>query len=75
VGVAAGLLQLNPPLPVLARTVDGLWSKGWAHVLIDYGIDADLLWVVFFDAGGACWTVRNKDLRAQANWTIGREVG
>jgi len=74
VGVPAGLLQLNPPLPVWVRATDGNWYKAWAHVLIDYGIEVDLMWIVFFDSGGACWTVRNKDLRAQGNWTIGRDV-
>ena len=61
------LLQLNPPLPV--ETPKG---PGLAHVLIDYGIEHDLLWVVFIDETGECWTVRNQEVRAQGNWTAGR---
>ena len=61
------LLQLNPPLPV--ETPKG---SGLAHVLIDYGIEHDLLWVVFIDHTGECWTVPNKEVRAVENWTAGR---
>jgi hypothetical protein len=65
--VAHTLLQLNPPLPV--ETPKG---PGLAHVLIDYGIEHDLLWVVFIDHTGECWTVRNREVRAVENWTAGR---
>ena len=60
------MLQLNPPLPVM--TPKGL---GLAHVLIDYGVEADLVWVVFQDTG-ECWSWRNQDIRAQDNVTFGR---
>jgi hypothetical protein len=46
------LTQLNPPLPL--ETSKG---PGWAHFVIDYGPESALLWVVFMDADGACWTV------------------
>ena len=45
------LVQLNPPLHM--ETPKG---KGWAHFCIDYGPETHLLWVVFMDADGACWT-------------------
>jgi hypothetical protein len=61
------IIQLNPPLPM--ETVKG---GGWAHFLIDYGPESALLWVVFMDADGACWTVPNAEVRMSANWTIGR---
>jgi len=61
------LVQLNPPLPL--ETSKG---GGWAHFLIDYGPEAALLWVVFMDADGACWTVPNAEVRMSYNWTIGR---
>ena len=67
------LIQLNPPLPL--ETSKG---PGWAHFLIDYGAESALLWVVFLDADGACWTVPNQEVRMCANWTMGRrrtEVG
>lgn len=61
------LLQLNPPIPL--ETPKG---KGFAHVLIDYGPENDLIWVVLQDSG-ECWSWRNQDIRAQNNITIGRK--
>ena len=65
------LLQLEPPLPLLVRHNDG-WVKGMAHILIDYGYEFDLCWIVFLDDSRECWTVRNQDVRAQDNITAGR---
>jgi hypothetical protein len=62
------MLRLDPPLPV--QTPRGL---GLAHVLIDYGAEHDLVWVVFQD-DGECWSWRNQDIRAQANVTMGRKI-
>jgi len=62
------MLQLNPPLPVTTPKGAGL-----AHVIIDYGVEADLVWVVF-QANGECWSWRNQDIRAQANVTMGRKL-
>lgn len=61
------LVQLNPPLHM--ETPKGL---GWAHFCIDYGPEADLFWVVFMDADGACWTVPNPEVRMSFNWSLGR---
>ncbi len=61
------ITQLNPPLPM--ETSKG---GGWAHFLIDYGPESALLWVVFMDADGACWTVPNAEVRMSFNWTLGR---
>ena len=61
------LVQLNPPLHM--ETPKG---SGWAHFCIDYGPEADLFWVVFMDADGACWTVRNPEVRLSYNWSLGR---
>lgn len=61
------LVQLNPPLPL--ETSKG---AGWAHFVIDYGPESALLWVVFMDADGACWTVPNPEVRMSHNWTMGR---
>lgn len=65
------MLQLNPPIPVLIRRGTD-WVRGYAHVLIDYGMEHDLLWVVFADDSRECWTAPNKDIRAQSNITAGR---
>src|ERR1700692_3188097 len=65
--VFAALTQLNPPLPL--ETSKG---PGWAHFVIDYGPESALLWVVFMDTDGACWTVPNFEVRMSFNWTLGR---
>jgi hypothetical protein len=64
------LVQLNPPLPLKTPKGDGL-----AHLVIDYGPEHDLFWVVFLDADGASWTVPNREVRMSANWTMGRGSG
>jgi hypothetical protein len=61
------ITQLNPPLPL--HTAKG---SGWAHFIIDYGPEADLMWVVFLDDGGVCWTVPNPEIRMAWNWSLGR---
>jgi hypothetical protein len=35
-------------------------------------IRAWMLWVVFLDEGGACWTVPNPEIRIQNNWSLRR---
>lgn len=62
------MIQLNPALPM--KTPKG---DGWAHFLIDYSQEHDLLWVVFLNSNGECWTVSNRDIRLDANWSLGRE--
>jgi hypothetical protein len=59
------ILKLDPPLPL--HTPQG---HGWAHVLIDYGQEHHLVWVVFLDSNGACWSVPNPDVRMDTNWTL-----
>jgi len=61
------ILQLNPPLPMTTTR-----GKGLAHFVIDYGVESDLMWVVFLDADGSCWTVPNPDVHLEKNWTMGR---
>ena len=61
------LLQLDPPIPL--ETPKG---KGYAHVLIDYGQEFNLLWVVFIDDTQECWTFANPDIKIQSNITLGR---
>jgi len=61
------ITQLNPPLPL-----DTPKGSGLAHFVIDYGPEADLVWVVFMDKDGACWSVPNPEIRMSFNWTMGR---
>jgi hypothetical protein len=60
------IIQINPPLPV--TTVKG---RGFAHFLIDYSQEHDLIWVVFMKESGECWSLSNKDIRMDANFTLG----
>ena len=62
------LLQLNPPIPVITPK-----GKAWAHVLIDYSQEHHLVWVCFQDDTGECWSWQNRDVRIQANPTLGRD--
>lgn len=63
------LIQLDPPIPMTCPKGSGL-----AYILIDYGIDYDLHWVIFLDANGEIWTYPNREVRAIKNITIGRIV-
>jgi hypothetical protein len=62
-----GVIQLNPPIPL-----DTPFGSGLATFLIDQGIEHDLIWVVFLDENGECWSFRNREIRAQKNITMGR---
>lgn len=61
------ILQLNPSIPV--NTPKG---PGEAILIIDYSKEDDILWTVFLDETGQCWTFNNKDIRAIKNVSIGR---
>jgi hypothetical protein len=59
--------QLNPTIPL--ETPKG---KGFAHFLIDYSQEHNLLWVVFIDDTRECWTFTNQEIRIQKNATLQR---
>jgi hypothetical protein len=59
--------QLNPPLPL--KTPKG---DGYAHLVIDYSQEHNLLWVVFIDDTGECWTFPNNQVRITENFSLGR---
>jgi len=66
------MLQLNPPLPMTTPKGPGL-----AHIVIDYGPEHHILWVVFINSGEHAqeiWTFANPDVRAEPNVTMGREL-
>lgn len=46
-------------------------GRGHAFAIIDYGAEADLLFVVIL-ADGQVWCVRPKDFRVAPNWSLGR---
>jgi hypothetical protein len=62
------ITQLNPPIPL--ETPKG---RAFAHLVIDYGIEYDLIWVCFIDETGECWCFRNPEIRIQHNLTFGRK--
>jgi hypothetical protein len=61
------ITQLTTPIPL--NTPKG---RAWAHLVIDYGQEHDLLWVCFQDETGECWTWNNNDVKIQENITMGR---
>ena len=63
------ITQLNPPIPLTTPK-----GTAWAHLVIDYGQEHDLLWVCFQDDTGECWTWNNREVRIQKNITIGRSL-
>jgi hypothetical protein len=63
------MIQLDPAIPVVTPA-----GEAMAHVLIDYGLEHDLLWVCFQEADGQIWTYRNQDVRADSNITFGRKL-
>ena len=60
--------QLNPPIPL--TIVDR--GPGLAHLVIDYGAEHHLVWVVILDANGEIWAAPNPKVRGQTNYTMGR---
>lgn len=61
--------QLNPPIPLKTPRGNGL-----AHFLIDYGPEYNLIWTVFIDGTGECWSFQNPEIRAIKNITLGRII-
>jgi hypothetical protein len=63
------LLQLNPTIPM-----DTPKGQADAHFLIDYGSEAQLLFVVFVRETGECWTFPGPQIRLEKNITGGIRV-
>lgn len=61
------ILQLDPAIPLITPR-----GRAIAHLVIDYGIEADLMWVCFGD-DGQIWTWPNPKVRADSNITLGRD--
>jgi hypothetical protein len=61
------ILQLQPPLPMVTPKGEGL-----AHFMLDYGIEQNLMFVVFLDENGECWTFDTRNVRMAKNITLGR---
>ena len=61
------IVQLNPVIPLITPK-----GKGFAHLVIDYSQEHDLMWVVFIDESGECWTFKNSEVRIVDNLSLGR---
>ena len=61
------IVQLNPIIPLITPK-----GKGFAHLVIDYSQEHDLMWVVFIDESGECWTFKNSEVRIVDNLSLGR---
>jgi hypothetical protein len=61
------ILQLNPTIPVITPK-----GKGYAHLVIDYSQEHDLLWVTFINDTKECWTFPNSEIRIDDNITLKR---
>lgn len=59
------ILRLDPPIPLVTPR-----GKADAHLVIDYGPEYSLYWVVFLRESGECWTYGNPVVRLEANETM-----
>lgn len=64
------IIQLNPIIPL-----DTPKGPADAHFLIDYGSEANLLFVTFVRETGEQWTWPSKDVRLEKNITGGIRNG
>ncbi len=65
------LLRLDPPIPVFIVAPDRWKGDALAHILIDYGIESDLIWVCAA-ANGECYCAPNTQIRFYNNATAER---
>ena len=63
------ILQLNPPIPMTCPK-----GLGYAWLVIDYGIEENLMWVIALNETGEIWTYPNPVVRAQKNITLDRKL-
>lgn len=61
--------ELRHPIPMECPKGPGL-----AYLVIDYGIDHSLVWVIAIDATGECWSYPNEQIRFVKNATMGRRT-
>ena len=64
------ITRLDPPIPMY---VPGK-GKGWAHFLVNYGIESHNHWIIFMDETSEIWELDNTKVRAQKNITMGRTL-
>lgn len=60
------ILQLNPPIPVIALGKGEGRAIGW----IDYGPEISLIWVVAIEKTNEIWCLKNEEIRTHKNFTM-----
>lgn len=60
------ILQLNPQIQVFTPL-----GKGWAFLIIDYGLDINTCWVVRLDKDGQVKHFDSNDIKIEGNPMIG----
>lgn len=61
------MTRIDPPLPVETPKGEGL-----AHFVVDYGLEHNLMWVVFLNDSGECWSFQNPLIRICKNFSWDR---
>jgi hypothetical protein len=62
------MLQLDPPIEV-----DTPKGKGYAEVIIDYGLESDVHFMCLIN-NGEIWVYPAKDIRTTKNISVGRTL-
>jgi len=62
------VVRIDPPMPLMTPK-----GRAIAHWMIWSGPENDILWVVFQDDTGECWTWENAEIRSRRNRTLRRE--
>lgn len=65
--MSAVIHRIDPPLPLITPKGEGL-----AHFLQDYGLENNLVWIVFMNDTGECWAFQNPEIRMAKNLTYNR---
>lgn len=65
------ILQLNPPLPLYSIPHQ---EECYAHLVLEYGIEDYVYFVVALEKTGEMWVLSNTQVRASKNFTAGRPI-
>ena len=58
------ILQLNPPIPIFSVPHQ---EKGYAHVILEYGLENYFYFIFSLDKTGEVWILPNTDIRFTTN--------
>lgn len=63
------ILQLSPPIPLFSIPHQ---EECYAHLVLEYGIEDYVYFVVALEKTGEIWVLPSSKLRASKNFTAGR---